>query len=1163
MDRFVVLLESEFCTNLLLALAHTLWQGALAAGILFVYLRRTPAQAANRRYIAGVAALGAVVLGALLTWSILSYKPAGTRQGSGDTGATTGVGIATSGPTAPEPAASHRRSPVFTGREPLPTPKSRQVWIMEAWLAGVVAMLLRLAATVIGGGRLRRRCRATKDLRTLDLVQGLRDKMGIGRSIRVLVGERISSPGVIGCFWPTVLLPASMVSGIPAEDLQAILVHELAHIRRYDYLVNFLQMVVEALLFFNPAVWWISRQIRIEREACCDAAGVRWTGQGARYAEALVAWAHRTTAGPAPAVGFGKNADGGSVLDRVRRILIAGHQPRPRAPWHIAAAMVVLTLACLVLIQQTTSLAVTLAGRIFTPQERIAKIAEISKEYGPRAYSEKDRIHISGVARTWDGKPLSGQVFATVRCDRADGWNDWFTGLSTTIQRPNSEQIQFSGLAEYGRLFLAVSAPGYAPAFTGPLTAEPGGRIEGIELVLREGYHTHIRAVDETGQPVQGAELLVGYAFPSSGLQRLITDANGAATLDHLAAQSATVAFKADGFQTDRIDGIVFDPNGTKVVTLRRAQPVTGMVLSEATGRPVAGAEVHVLGSARLNDPSEKHDIGQVADAVTDASGRFKLTRLHQDRKYLFFVRAPGHGCRYVPDIKAGDKDITVKLGARKLIRGRVIGDLSSLPKGPGGEPFVEVDSRYDFPDFWGSIGPSSRAPVSVRDGVGYFQIDDPYGRMVYLTAGDESVSVRPEQDPLDDVVIELVRPILRPVVLRFKTPQGAPPIRGSVRVSYNSERGIQRRQGWASQFLNIQDGEARCDVPVPGRLGYSIGNGYPNAKEPIGYWFPEVRSMSIASGQDPCIIEVPVRPAGAIYGKILGPDDNIAANAREVLYIKNPEILERGPFKLLGHVIKGVPSSMDYGQQRGTFKVTPLPLGGDYVVVAWEGNRFAASRVIRLDEEHPIVEVNLQLLQGVKVVGQLLDAEGHPVRIPIALFGEPAGSSLNEGGIGGNEVNPDENGRFVFENVSPGPTGVCVLSVWPRANYQAVLQRIEDLRPPVTIRLQKGLRLRGTVIDDATAWPVPNVTLQAFQAPEGEDYPHGQFPTRLMPEGPTNQRGEFVFSNLSAGRYEVLCFNAARADGRQATVATAGQTEPVTVRITIPKWRDLQPQRP
>jgi hypothetical protein len=86
---------------------------------------------------------------------------------------------------------------------------------------------------------------------------------------------------------------------------------------------------------------------------------------------------------------------------------------------------------------------------------------------------------------------------------------------------------------------------------------------------------------------------------------------------------------------------------------------------------------------------------------------------------------------------------------------------------------------------------------------------------------------------------------------------------------------------------------------------------------------------------------------------------------------------------------------------------------------------------------------------------------------------------------------------------------------------------------------------------------------LQAFPAPEGEDYPHGQFPTRLMPEGPTNEHGEFVFSNLSPGRYEVLCFNATLADGRQTVIATAGQSEPVALRITIPRWRDLQPRKP
>jgi len=436
---------------------------------------------------------------------------------------------------------------------------------------------------------------------------------------------------------------------------------------------------------------------------------------------------------------------------------------------------------------------------------------------------------------------------------------------------------------------------------------------------------------------------------------------------------------------------------------------------------------------------------------------------------------------------------------------------------------------------------------------------------MVYLSAGEERVYVRPQQDSLDDVVLELIRPVLRPVVLRFKAPPGAPPVTGNVHVDYTSDRDRQHRQGANWELLAIRNGEARCEVPVPGWFSYSINNRYGRDERPVGYWFPEARSMRIAAGQDPCLIEVPVCPAGAIYGKILGPGGSVALTARENLFLVNREILKQEPPKFLGHLFKGCSTCMmDYGEQRGTFKVTPLPLGGDYVVVAWDGNRSAASRLIHLDEKHPVIEVNLQLLQGVTVTGQLVDAEGHPVRLPVTFFGEPAASLLNDGDCAGSQVDPDENGRFVFENVNPGPTGICGLSVWPRSNYQyVVLHRIKDLRSPVTIRLQKGLRLHGTVIDDATGWPVPNVLLYAFSAPEGEDQTYEQTPLRLPPEGPTNQRGEFVFSNLSPGRYEVLCFNATFANGQQTVPVTAGQSEPVTLRITIPKWRDLQPRKP
>ena len=94
-------------------------------------------------------------------------------------------------------------------------------------------------------------------------------------------------PTVIGWLKPVVLLPASALAGLTPRQLEAILAHELAHIRRHDYLVNLLQTLVETLLFYHPAVWWLSRRIRVERENCCDDLAVSLCGDPVAYAAAL------------------------------------------------------------------------------------------------------------------------------------------------------------------------------------------------------------------------------------------------------------------------------------------------------------------------------------------------------------------------------------------------------------------------------------------------------------------------------------------------------------------------------------------------------------------------------------------------------------------------------------------------------------------------------------------------------------------------------------------------------------------------------------------------------------------------------------------------------------------------------------------------------------
>ena len=146
-------------------------------------------------------------------------------------------------------------------------------------------------------------------------------------------------PTVIGWLKPVVLLPASALAGLAPHQMEAILAHELAHIRRHDYLVNLFQTVVETLLFYHPAVWWLSRRIRAERENCCDDLAVSLCGDPVAYAAALAELEGlRSTTGDSVLA-----ATGGSLLQRVRRLLGAPSHAG-RAPGWLAAGLALLVV---------------------------------------------------------------------------------------------------------------------------------------------------------------------------------------------------------------------------------------------------------------------------------------------------------------------------------------------------------------------------------------------------------------------------------------------------------------------------------------------------------------------------------------------------------------------------------------------------------------------------------------------------------------------------------------------------------------------------------------------------------------------------------------------------------------------------------------------------
>ena len=190
-------------------------------------------------------------------------------------------------------------------------------WLVALWLAGVAA----LSCIHLGGWVRVRRLRHQGVQPVAATVAksscaNLANRLGIRRPVELLASTRVAVPTVVGWLKPVVLFPISTFTGLEPRQLESILAHELAHVRRHDYLVNVLQVALETLLFYHPAIWWASRQVRELREHCCDDLAVAVCGDRMVYARALADLEELRFATPVFALG----ADGGSLLERIRRL---------------------------------------------------------------------------------------------------------------------------------------------------------------------------------------------------------------------------------------------------------------------------------------------------------------------------------------------------------------------------------------------------------------------------------------------------------------------------------------------------------------------------------------------------------------------------------------------------------------------------------------------------------------------------------------------------------------------------------------------------------------------------------------------------------------------------------------------------------------------------
>lgn len=285
-------------------LIHFLWQGLVIAAVYWAVCKSTRAESALIRYWVGMLAFVSALLipGAtfLMYWDVSNTPLLGASLGSAQPLVSVSAGV--------KPAITQILGSLMQPAIPV---------VVMLWAAGVAVLSLRACLGWFGVRRL-------VELDTIEvgeslqlITQRLKEKLGVHQAVRVLQSGRVTVPTVVGWLKPAILLPISVLARLPEDQLEMIIAHELGHIRRHDYLFNLLQIIIETLFFYHPAMRWMSRQVRQEREHCCDDVVLSHCESPVLYARALA----NLEILRAPLPGMALSASGGDLVYRVKRIV--------------------------------------------------------------------------------------------------------------------------------------------------------------------------------------------------------------------------------------------------------------------------------------------------------------------------------------------------------------------------------------------------------------------------------------------------------------------------------------------------------------------------------------------------------------------------------------------------------------------------------------------------------------------------------------------------------------------------------------------------------------------------------------------------------------------------------------------------------------------------
>ncbi|WP_172682574.1 M56 family metallopeptidase [Verrucomicrobium spinosum] len=811
---------------------------------------------------------------------------------------------------------------------------------------------LRLAA----GWWLLQRLRHDASRCTAPWLPGLLERTALPAA-RVLCSARLQVPMVVGWFRPVIYLPAAIFGRMTLAAAETVVLHELAHLRRRDPIINLWITTVETLLFFNPPVRAMARAARDEAECACDDQVLAWGGDRPTYARAL---ADLEAARP-DSLPFSLAATGGSgLLQRIQRIL--GTVPTQGRPF-VSQTLGLATLTSITGFILMCALAVPPLARAFTPEERIAALAMVEE-----TQTMDPIIEWKAVGKLVDE---TGKVITTSHVFTISGWSE---RRSFTASVRNAARFTCEGFGK--SMVVGLWLEGHAPASTIVQAPKNADEPAAFSLVVRKGYPAILKLVDEIGVAIPGAELHVKSIMLNSEKAHrqgsLQTSAAGEATIGNAETDSAfDIEVRAYGHEWSQFNGVRFANGIPTTISVRKIEPLDLQIVDANTGTAVPSARAYCCSWGIANESmfyGSRSFLASMSRQPSGNDGHLKLDLWSPNRHFLALIEAPGYASAIAPVVPRRPLE-PVRLFP-ELRLGGIIHDPEKLLSRRGNPPIVryyldsnsgnswnlanfnmafETEGHLQGTDVHFSIGLLNPGEIELNcDGREWKTRVTGNQSDLHLYLSKNGLTAEgPNQAPPTP-------PQERTVRFRLHPPADQPPAQGNFVVQV---RGRERP-------LPINNGEAT------GR--FQVGDYIDFMRHGIaGYSRPEsLKELKLTHGEGDVELDIHLIPSGGITGRLAAAGAGLDYRRTMGTILRLHD--EGSRAMSLEHDIQ-LPSGSD------KYAVTGLPLHGDYRLLFRSGCRLVESPWVKLDERNPLPDTPLTFPKGLTISGRVLEADGTP----------------------------------------------------------------------------------------------------------------------------------------------------------------------------------------